>query len=60
MTYEAWRIQFQDSEQAARSAYSVMMMLQKEIEALSKERDRLAGLQISSDQSLGDRTLSSQ
>lgn len=36
MTYEAWRISFQDSEQAARAAYSEIERLQSRIEALEK------------------------
>lgn len=34
--YEAWRIQYQDSEQAARAAYTEMMRLRAELEKLKE------------------------
>ena len=41
MTYEAWRISYQSSEQAARAAYAECVQLHVRIEALEKERDAL-------------------
>ena len=39
MTYEAWRISYQSSEQAARAAYEECAQLHARIEAAEKERD---------------------
>ena len=39
MTYEAWRISYQSSEQAARAAYEECAQLRAHIEAAEKERD---------------------
>jgi len=38
MSYEAWRISYQSSEQAARAAYAEMMRLQKLIEQIKTDR----------------------
>ena len=37
MTYEAWRISYQSSEQAARSAYKECAQLRARIEAMEKQ-----------------------
>ena len=37
MTYEAWRISYQSSEQAARAAYAECARLQAKIEAMEKQ-----------------------
>ena len=37
MTYEAWRISYQSSEQAARAAYEECVRLQAKIEAMEKQ-----------------------
>lgn len=37
MTYEAWRISYQSSEQAARAAYAECARLQAKIEATEKQ-----------------------
>lgn len=49
MSYESWRISFQDSEQAARAAYEAFQMnndrangLINQLEAIKEERDTLA------------------
>ena len=36
MTYEAWRISYQSSEQAARAAYAECVRLQAKIDAMEK------------------------
>jgi len=41
MTYEAWRISYQSSEQAARAAYAECVRLRARLEAAEKERDEL-------------------
>ena len=41
MTYEAWRISYQSSEQAARAAYAECVRLSARLEAAEKERDDL-------------------
>lgn len=41
MTYEAWRISYQSSEQAARAAYAECVQSQAKVEATEKERDAL-------------------
>jgi len=41
MTYEAWRISYQSSEQAARAAYAECVRLRARLEAAEKERDDL-------------------
>jgi len=41
MTYEAWRISYQSSEQAARAAYAECARLCARLEAAEKERDDL-------------------
>ena len=41
MTYEAWRISYQSSEQAARAAYVECVQLHIRLEAAEKERDEL-------------------
>ena len=41
MTYEAWRISYQSSEQAARAAYAECVQLYIRLEAAEKERDEL-------------------
>jgi hypothetical protein len=41
MTYEAWRISFQDSEQAARSAYCEVESLSQRIAALEQEKESI-------------------
>ena len=41
MTYEAWRITYQSSEQAARAAYAECVQLHVRLEAVEKERDAL-------------------
>ena len=41
MTYEAWRISYQSSEQAARAAYAECARLCARLEAAEKERDAL-------------------
>lgn len=38
MSYESWRIQFQSSEQAARSAYMEMMRIMEELAKLKREK----------------------
>jgi len=38
MTYEAWRVSYQSSEQAARAAYAEMMRLQTLIEQIKREK----------------------
>ena len=38
MTYEAWRISYQSSEQAARAAYEECAQLRAKIEAAEKDR----------------------
>ena len=42
MTYEAWRISYQSSEQAARAAYAECVRLSARLEAAEKERDYVA------------------
>lgn len=37
MTYEAWRISYQSSEQAARAAYAECVRLQAKIEQMEKQ-----------------------
>ena len=37
MTYEAWRISYQSSEQAARAAYAECARLQAKVEATKKQ-----------------------
>ena len=37
MTYEAWRISYQSSEQAARAAYAECVRLQAKINAMEKQ-----------------------
>ena len=37
MTYEAWRISYQSSEQAARAAYAECALLRARIEAMEKQ-----------------------
>ena len=37
MTYEAWRISYQSSEQAARAAYAECVRLQAKIEEMEKQ-----------------------
>ena len=37
MTYEAWRISYQSSEQAARVAYAECVRLQAKIEAMEQQ-----------------------
>ena len=37
MTYEAWRITYQSSEQAARAAYAECVRLRARIEAMEKQ-----------------------
>lgn len=39
MSYEAWRISYQSSEQAARAAYSYMQDLRERMLALEAQRD---------------------
>lgn len=39
MTYESWRISFQSSEYAARSAYAELQRLRAETESLRKDAD---------------------
>ena len=39
MNYEQWRISFQSSEQAARSAYNMALECRKEIDAMSRTID---------------------
>ena len=39
MTYEAWRISYQSSEQAARAAYAKCAQLHVRLESAEKERD---------------------
>ena len=41
MTYEAWRISYQSSEQSARAAYAECVRLSARLEAAEKERDDL-------------------
>lgn len=41
MTYEAWRISFQSSEQAARSAYDQLSAARARIEELERENAEL-------------------
>ena len=41
MTYEAWRISYQSSEQAARAAYVECVQLHIRLESAEKERDAL-------------------
>ena len=38
MTYEAWRVSYQSSEQAARAAYDEMMRLRKLIDQLNTRK----------------------
>ena len=38
MNYEAWRISYQSSEQAARAAYAECARLQAKIEAMEKQK----------------------
>ena len=39
MNYEAWRISYQSSEQAARAAYAECVQLHVRLESAEKERD---------------------
>ena len=41
MTYEAWRISYQSSEQAARAAYAECVRLQAKIEAMEQQEPYL-------------------
>ena len=41
MTYEAWRISYQSSEQAARVAYAECVRLQAKIEAMEQQEPYL-------------------
>ena len=38
MTYEAWRISYQSSEQAARAAYAECARLQANVEAMERQK----------------------
>lgn len=40
MSYEAWRITYQSSEQAARAAYATIARLTAEVEALRDDAER--------------------
>ena len=43
MTYEAWRISYQSSEQAARAAYAECVRLRARLEAAEKEANKING-----------------
>ena len=58
MTYEAWRISYQSSEQAARAAYAECVRLQAKLEAAEKERDAIAQQLVQSER--GKRAISEE
>jgi hypothetical protein len=54
MTYEAWRISFQSSEQAARSAYQTACELAKQRDELLSALERLSFAALCRDSAMGD------